>query len=223
MLIDTAEAFQKDLFAARNSANGGNVLMTPASANLQSLIGALNVTMDGQYLFAGINTAVAAHDRTMRRARPTRTPSMRRSSRRSGLHRPRRRPRASPPATCRLSSIRPSRPSSTIRPGAPTGRRPSDQVMRSRISTTQTIDTSVSANEPAFRKLAMAYTMLSDLGTQNLNQAAFQTVVDKATLVIGGCHQRPCGIGRHDGYRAGADDQRNQSRSRSRPISSPIR
>src|SRR5207344_2547601 len=59
MLIDTAEAFQKDLFAARNSADGGNVLKTPASANLQSLLGALNVTMDGQYLFAGTNTAVA--------------------------------------------------------------------------------------------------------------------------------------------------------------------
>ena len=56
MLIDTAEAFLKDLIAARSSANGGNILTTPASANLQSLIGALNVTMDGQYLFAGINT-----------------------------------------------------------------------------------------------------------------------------------------------------------------------
>ena len=33
--------------------------MTPACANLQSLIGALNVTIDGQYLFAGTNTAVA--------------------------------------------------------------------------------------------------------------------------------------------------------------------
>jgi flagellar hook-associated protein 3 FlgL len=113
MLIDTAEAFQKDLFAARNSADGGNVLMTPASANLQSLLGALNVTMDGQYLFAGTNTAVA---------RPARLPSTRRSPGRSGLHRTRRRPRPSPPATCRLSSIRPSRLCSTIRPGA-NGRR----------------------------------------------------------------------------------------------------
>ena len=42
----------------------------------------------------------------------------------------------------------------------------SDQTMRSRISTTEIVDTSVSANEPAFRKLAMAYTMLSDLGTR---------------------------------------------------------
>ena len=57
-LIDTAKSFQKDLLAARNSANGGNIIAQPAAANLQSLIATLNVTMDGQYLFAGINTAV---------------------------------------------------------------------------------------------------------------------------------------------------------------------
>ena len=41
----------------------------------------------------------------------------------------------------------------------------------------------------------MAYTMLSDLGTQNLNQAAFQTVVDKATLVIGDAINDLAGFG----------------------------
>ena len=66
--------------------------------------------------------------------------------------------------------------------------------MRSRVSTTQTIDTSVSANEPAFRKLAMAYTMLSDLGT-NLNQAAFQAVVDTALLGVGAAINDLAGVG----------------------------
>ena len=48
------------------------------------------------------------------------------------------------------------------------------------------VDTSVSANEPGFRKLSEAYTMLSDLGTMNLSQASYQVVVDKAiTLVTG--------------------------------------
>jgi flagellar hook-associated protein 3 FlgL len=59
-----------------------------------------------------------------------------------------------------------------------------NQVMRSRISTTQTIDTSATANDPAFRKLAKAYTMLSDLGT-NFNQAAFQALIDTALVGIG--------------------------------------
>jgi flagellar hook-associated protein 3 FlgL len=67
--------------------------------------------------------------------------------------------------------------------------------MRSRISTTETINSSASANEPAFRKLAMAYTMLSDLGTQNLNQAAFQTVIDTATGIIGDAINDLAGVG----------------------------
>jgi flagellar hook-associated protein 3 FlgL len=73
--------------------------------------------------------------------------------------------------------------------------RASDTVMRSRISTTETINTSVSANEPAFRKLAMAYTMLSDLGTQNLNQATLQTVIDTATGIIGDAINDLAGVG----------------------------
>jgi flagellar hook-associated protein 3 FlgL len=57
-LLETASSFQKDLLASRNSANGGNIIAQPAAANLQSLLATLNVTMDGQHLFAGINTAV---------------------------------------------------------------------------------------------------------------------------------------------------------------------
>jgi flagellar hook-associated protein 3 FlgL len=57
----------------------------------------------------------------------------------------------------------------------------SDQNVRSRISTSELIDTSVNVNDQAIRKLVSAYTMVSDLGTANLSQAAFQKVVDKAT------------------------------------------
>jgi flagellar hook-associated protein 3 FlgL len=66
--------------------------------------------------------------------------------------------------------------------------------MRSRISTSELIETSVNSNDEAFRKLASAYTMLADLGTANLNQAAYQTVVDKATLVISDALQGITGL-----------------------------
>ena len=61
-----------------------------------------------------------------------------------------------------------------------------DQVLSSRISTTEVVDTSVSANQPALRKLAEAYTMLNDLGTANLSKSTFQVVVDKAISLVGG-------------------------------------
>lgn len=60
----------------------------------------------------------------------------------------------------------------------------STQNMRSRISTTEMVETSTNANEEAFRKLAMVYTMVADLGTGNLGQPAFETLIDKATQMI---------------------------------------
>jgi flagellar hook-associated protein 3 FlgL len=60
----------------------------------------------------------------------------------------------------------------------------STQNVRSRISTNELIETSANADESAFRKLAMAYTMVADLGTANLSQPAFEVVIDQANLMI---------------------------------------
>lgn len=60
----------------------------------------------------------------------------------------------------------------------------SSQVIESRISATETTNTSVSANEAGFRKLAMAYTMVADLGADGLNGAAFTAVKDRATELV---------------------------------------
>jgi flagellar hook-associated protein 3 FlgL len=193
-LISTAQSFQKDLFAARNSANGGNVILQPSRANLDSLIGALNVTTDGQYLFGGINTGVQpmtgyAAGSTSKNAVDaaflanfgfTQTdPAV------SGIS-----------AAAMQNFVDTTFKAQFDDPAwGANWSTASDQVMRSRISTTETIDSSASANEPAFRKLAMAYTMLSDLGTQNLNQATFQVVVDKATEIIGDAINDLAGVG----------------------------
>ncbi len=61
----------------------------------------------------------------------------------------------------------------------------SDQNVKSRISPSELIETSSNANNVAIRKLAKAYAMVADLGIQNLNQAAYQTVVDTAVRIAG--------------------------------------
>lgn len=48
------------------------------------------------------------------------------------------------------------------------------------------VDSSVSANQPGFRKLAEAYTMMTDLGNANLSKDTFQVVVDKAISLVSG-------------------------------------
>ncbi len=61
----------------------------------------------------------------------------------------------------------------------------SDQEVMSRISTSEVLSTSVSANETAFRELAQVYTMVSDLGNEALQPDVFKTVVDKAISLLG--------------------------------------
>ncbi len=183
-LIDAAKSFQKDLLAARNSADGGSIIAQSAGANLQGLISTLNVTMDGQYLFGGINTATtpmadyaagSSSKTAIDAAFATTFGFAQNSASVSGIG-----------ATDMQSFLDTQFSAEFADPAwGANWSTATDQVMRSRISTTQTIDSSASANEPAFRKLAKAYTMLSDLGTQNLNPAAFQTVVDAAIGEIG--------------------------------------
>ncbi|MEP4033815.1 flagellar hook-associated family protein [Roseibium polysiphoniae] len=61
----------------------------------------------------------------------------------------------------------------------------SDLEVESRISTSEVLSTSVSANEDAFRELAQVYTMMSDLGNVNLDSEVFKTVVDQAISMLG--------------------------------------
>ena len=193
-LIGTAQSFQKDLLASRNSANGANIILPSAKANLGGLLATLNVTMDGQYLFGGINTSVQPVT-TYAAGSPAKAAVDAAFLANFGF------PQSSPAASGISASTMQNFLDTTFKaqfadPAWGTNwSTASDQVMTSRISTTETINSSVSANEPAFRKLAMAYTMLSDLGTQNLNQAAFQTVVDSATKIIGDAINDLAGVG----------------------------
>jgi flagellar hook-associated protein 3 FlgL len=56
--------------------------------------------------------------------------------------------------------------------------------VESRITPTETIETSVNANEPAFRKLAQAYSMLADLGLNEMNEGASRAVLDRAMTLL---------------------------------------
>ncbi len=60
----------------------------------------------------------------------------------------------------------------------------SDQPLRSQIGVGQTIDTSLTANDPAMRKLAMAYAAMSDLGAANMSADTFKTLLQSATQTI---------------------------------------
>jgi flagellar hook-associated protein 3 FlgL len=183
-LSSTATDFLKDLIAARSTDGGGRIILPPAASNLQDLIGALNVSYNGSYLFSGINTqtqpitAYAAGSASKNQVDADflstfgfsqSSPSVANitpAQMQSFLNGPFDAEFASPAWNTNWSTA-------------------TDQPMQSRISTTEIADTSVSANQTGFRKLAEAYTMMADLGNANLNQSTFQVVVDKAVGLVG--------------------------------------
>jgi flagellar hook-associated protein 3 FlgL len=61
----------------------------------------------------------------------------------------------------------------------------SDKVISNRISTSELVDTSVSANQPGMQQLAMAFTAISDLGLQNMNQATRKVMLQASTAAAG--------------------------------------
>jgi flagellar hook-associated protein 3 FlgL len=181
----TAQDFLKNLIAARDADSGARIILPSASANLQDLIGALNVSYNGSYLFAGINTqnapitnyAAGAANKNQVDSDFLSTFGFSQSS-------------------ASVSSITPTQMQSFLNttfdaefasPAWNTNwSSATDQTLTSRISTTEIVNSSASANEPGFRKLAEAYTMLTDLGNTNMSQATFQTVVDKAISLVSG-------------------------------------
>ena len=181
-----AQSFLGQLVVARNSDTAAATIEGQAKAALAGFTDLANTTFNGVALFAGINTDVkpitdyassppAANALAVANAFTTAF----------GISQ----------SNAAVASITPAA-MQTFLDGAfanlfdPTAwsgtwSAAADQNTKSRISTSELVETSVNANDEAFRKLASAYTMLADLGTANLSQTTYQAIVDKATLVVG--------------------------------------
>jgi flagellar hook-associated protein 3 FlgL len=59
-----------------------------------------------------------------------------------------------------------------------------DHTLQAQISVGQVVSSSVTANDPSFRKLAAAFGMLSGLGLEALNANTRRTLVDNATRTL---------------------------------------
>ncbi len=183
-LTSTAEAFLSTLLTARDVSTGPATAELEAKANLTTLTGALNTAIGGEYLFGGINTDVAPV--TDYYASPTPANKL-----------------AVDAAFLATFGTTQSDDNTAISPAqmqtfldntfAPMFEDPawstnwsdaSDQNIRSRIATSELIESSSNANYAAYRKLAQAFTMVGELGVQNLAKTTFQTVVDQAVVLI---------------------------------------
>lgn len=60
----------------------------------------------------------------------------------------------------------------------------SDQPIESRIGLSRIVDSSITANEPALKKLAAAYVAIGDLGAEHMDQKAYAIVVKSAMTAV---------------------------------------
>ena len=185
-LSDDAQLFVSQLIGARNTDSGPTVVQAQAKAALTSFTNTINTALDGAHLFAGINADVKPLTDYYRN--PTAPNRQAVADAFLGSFAT----TTSDPAIENISAgdmqaFLDSQfatlfddPAWTTNWSAASG-----QNVKSRISSSELIETSTNANNAGIRKLAEAFAMVADLGVENLNQAAYQAVVDTATRMAG--------------------------------------
>jgi flagellar hook-associated protein 3 FlgL len=182
-LASTAQSFLQTLVGAQSGGSEPGILQDQAVANLKSLIATLNTTTNQEYIFGGINTGVApiadyfspssANKQSVDQAFLNAFGFSQSGVGVNSITAPQMQTFLSGAFSNLFSS-----------PSWSDWSNASSQTIQSRISLSQTTDTSVSANDPALQQLAMAYTMVADLGTANLSDPAYQAIVQTATQTM---------------------------------------
>jgi flagellar hook-associated protein 3 FlgL len=185
-LIGGAQAFVSQLIAARAVDIGPSIIQPYAKGGLTTSIDALNNSLNGAYLFSGINADVkpvaeyfqnppGANEQAVADGFVTAFGMMQSDP---GLG-------AVLPAY--MQAFLDGAFADMFEPAQWTTNwsSASDQNARTRISTYELVETSTNANQSGVRKLMSAYTMMADFGVENLSKATFQTVVDTAIRVTG--------------------------------------
>lgn len=184
-LATTSQTFLNALTPAQSAGSISDTLVEQAKAAMQSLQDQLNTSLDGQYLFAGINSDVKPLDDYYGTPPSAAAQAVKDAFvAKFGMS----------PDDPNVSSISATDMQDFLNnefsglfsdanwsadwSGA------SDKAVNSRISRTETANTSVTANDSSFRQLAQAFTMISGLGFQNLNSAAKQVVMQQATQLV---------------------------------------
>ncbi|MCB5177729.1 flagellar hook-associated family protein [Microvirga lenta] len=181
---EAADEFLKTILAVPSHPSGGSIIRESGQSNLASLIAELNQSANGQYIFAGTDTKqrpVAEYTGT--------------SAAKAAVDSAFITAFGFSQTSAGVGSISPSQMETFLDGPFATLFNDSNwqsnwssagnQNIESRISPTEKIETSTNANEPAFRKLAMAYTMASDLGIAELPDETRKVVIDRLVKIMG--------------------------------------
>jgi flagellar hook-associated protein 3 FlgL len=186
-----AQTFLKTLIGAQGGSMSQSLLQSQAQSNLQDLISGLNTSVAGQYVFGGDNTGTAPIANYFANPPPASKQAV--DAAFSAAF-------GTTQTGAGVQSITPAAMTSFLQNQfaalfqgtnwSTTWSSATNGPIQNRIAPNETVDTSVSANQPAAQNLAMAYTMVADLGTANLSSQTFQAVIAQATQLIGQATQQ---------------------------------
>lgn len=165
-----ATGFMETAISVRQSGAQPTLLASDAKSRIGSMLDMLSVTSDGAYVFSGTNSSVAPLDNYLAEPPgPARSAVIAAFTTEFGF----------PPDDPQVSTITPAQFTAYLDgPFAALFDEPSwsatfssatDGVMRDRISSSETIDSSASVNDSGIRKLFYAMSLAIDGGAENMN------------------------------------------------------
>lgn len=204
-ILETAQGFLDSLAVAHSGTTDPSLTRQQAATALDALTSSMNTTVNGEYLFAGINTDAMPLTGYFTEPAPASQQAVGTAfTAMFGVGQ-------TSPA---VEDIQPADMQAflggsfaALFDGAGwTGdwSTASDQTIKSRISLHETIASGTTANHATFRKLAEGFAMVADLGLDDLNKETAQTVVDAAMKAVGE------GIGRLTALQAGLGTAQQQ-------------
>ena len=184
-ILSDAQEFLKTLVALRENDTSADIVKADAIGNMELLTSRLNTQLNGSYVFAGVNSDQEPIADYSDPASANKIAADAAFLAEFGIAQ-------TNPA---VSGITPAAMDTYLNgafdamfadPAWGTNwSSAADDAMVSRISASETVTSSVSANEQAFRDLAQAYTLMADLGNENLDPDTYTVVIDKAIEKLG--------------------------------------
>lgn len=180
-----ADDMLTSLTAAGSGVDEKDVLQEDAARVLGSVTSILNTNINGEYLFAGINTDVRPIDDFAEPGSASKTAFDAAFQAKFGFDQ--NDPQAANISAADMDDFLTNHlePEFLGAGWQANWSGASDQKITSRIALNETAETSVTANEPGLRKLAMATAALSDLLSGQLGEEARAALYERATALVG--------------------------------------
>lgn len=185
-IATSTQSFLSSLVSGGSAAVPSATLIQSAQSGLQTLQDQLNTSLDGQYLFAGINSDVKPMEDFFGSPPSAGAQAVTAAFvAKFGVS----------PTDPSVANISPSDMQDflnnefanlfTTSSWASTWSSASDKSVSSRISRTEIANTSVTANDSNFRTLTEAFTMIAGLGFANLSSGTQDVIIAKARDLVG--------------------------------------